>query len=83
MSKLYLFTSLTCPKCPAAKELIKTHNLDCEIIEVGVTPGGENKALSAKVRQAPQFVIKTGATYELVDFKNEEEFERIYKEFTK
>ena len=81
MSKLYLFTTPGCHKCPAAKELIKTHNLDCEIIEVGTTPGGENKALAAKVRGVPQFVIKDGAIFEKVDLTDEETFDRIKKEY--
>ncbi len=83
MSKLFLFTSTTCHKCPTAKELIKTHNLDCEVIEVGTTPGAENKAMAAGVRVAPQFVIKTGAMYELIDFKDEKVFDRIKTEFSK
>jgi glutaredoxin len=81
MAKLLLFTSTTCPKCPAAKQLIKTHNLDCDIVEVGKTPGGENKALQAGVRSVPQFVIKEGAMYRFVDLEDENSFEEMKSMF--
>lgn len=83
MSKLFLFTSTTCPKCPAAKNLIKVHNLDCDIIEVGTNPGAENKAMAAGVRSVPQFVEKEGAIFTRVDLDIEETFNRIKQQYGK
>jgi len=81
MAKLYLFTSTTCPKCPTAKNLITTHNLNCEIIEVGTTPGGENKALTAGVSHVPQFVEKDGAEHTLIMLDNDELFNNMIKKY--
>lgn len=56
MSKLYLFTTSACIKCPAAKEMIKKFNIDCEILEADTNDKALELAKKYFVSSVPSFI---------------------------
>jgi len=60
-SKVYLFTSPTCPNCPPAKEFIRKfmkERNDFTLEEIStISPDGERKARKFEVMSVPTFII--------------------------
>lgn len=73
---LILFTSTTCSKCPAAKNLVKVHNLDCFIMEVGTDKEAMEMAGKCNIKSVPQFVEYNQITSEcnFISLDSEDEF---------
>ncbi|NOZ80503.1 MAG: hypothetical protein GXP63_02425 [DPANN group archaeon] len=62
LTKVYLFTSPTCPNCPAAKTFIREFRQerdDFQLIELStMSHEGQRKAKSFNVMSVPTFIIK-------------------------
>jgi ribonucleoside-triphosphate reductase (formate) len=54
--KNILFTTPTCPNCPAAKTLLELKELDFELVDAS-TPEGLNLARKYGVGSVPTFII--------------------------
>lgn len=57
--KIYLFTTTRCPKCPEAKEYVKTAGLEDKvtIIEADTSVDAMTLASSYNITHVPAFVI--------------------------
>lgn len=66
---MILFTSPSCPNCPAAKKLVEERKLDCEIINAQ-SDEGYFKAIQNNVMNVPTFILN-GEKYsysEMLDY---------------
>lgn len=63
--KIYLFTTDTCPNCPAAKKFVADNKMD--VMQVVVGEGLEERALAEQygIRSVPTFVVVNGDDYTL------------------
>ena len=68
-TNLILFTSTTCPKCPAAKDLLDSKGLEYELMEIPTNPEAIELAKEHGIMHVPAILIDN-QVFSIEEFKS-------------